>query len=122
MIKSGIVDSIENSKITIKIERDSSCGDNCAMCNACPGKEMFITTYTKENFNVGDYVRLETNTSLILLSAFLVYILPIILLIVGYVIISLYFGLALMVISFIILFIYDKKINIKHMVKVSKVH
>lgn len=122
MNKIGIIENVEGTKITVRIERDSSCGENCAMCNACPGKNMMITLDTDIKFSAGDKVKLETNTKYVLLSAFLVYILPIILLIVGYAVHTLYLGLALMVISFIILFFIDKKINTKHLIKVSKVH
>lgn len=122
MNKNGIVENIDGNKVTVRIQRDSSCGENCAMCNACPGKNMMITVDTDIPLLKGDMVKLETNTKYVLLSAFAVYILPIVLLIVGYVCSTLYVGLALMVISFIILFFIDKKINTKHLIKVSKVH
>lgn len=122
MNKIGIIENVEGTKITVQIERDSSCGENCAMCNACPGKNMMITLDTDIKFSTGDKVKLETNTKYVLLSAFIVYILPIILLIAGYAVHTLYLGLILMVISFIILFFIDKKINTKHLIKVSKVH
>ena len=122
MNKIGIIENVEGTKITVRIERDSSCGENCAMCNACPGKNMMITLDTDIKFSAGDKVKLETNTKYVLLSAFIVYILPIILLIAGYAVHTLYLGLILMVISFIILSFIDKKINTKHLIKVSKVH
>lgn len=122
MNKNGIVENIDDNKVTVRIQRDSSCGENCAMCNACPGKNMMITVDTDIPLSKGDMVKLETNTKYVLLSAFAVYILPIILLIVGYACSTLYIGLVLMVFSFVILFFIDKKINTKHLIKVSKVH
>lgn len=116
------MEKVKGNKITVRIQRDSSCGENCAMCNACPSKNMLITVDTNIPLSMGDKVKIETNTKYVLLSAFSVYILPIILLIVGYAIHTLYFGLTLMIISFIFLYIIDKKINTKHLLKVSKVH
>lgn len=83
---------------------------------------MLITVDTDLPLSAGDKVKLETNTKYVLLSAFAVYILPVILLIAGYAVHTLYLGLALMIISFLILFIIDKKINTKYLIKVSKVH
>ena len=122
MNKTGIVEKKEGSSVTVRIKRDSSCGENCAMCNACPGKNMTITINTDLHLSTGDTVKLETNTSYILLSAFCVYIVPLILLIVGYAISTIYIGLIFMVISFIILHFIDKKINTNYLIKVSKVH
>ncbi len=122
MNKTGIVEKVDGHKIKVKIQRDSSCGDNCAMCNACPGKNMSVTINTDIRLSPGDIVKLETNTKYVLISAFVVYILPIILLIAGYATHSLYIGFALMIIFFTILFQIDKKISTNHLIKVSKVH
>ena len=122
MNKTGTVEFINGEYVSIKIKRDSSCGENCAMCNACPGKNMTVNLQTDKNLKVGDTVKLETNTKYILLSSFLVYIVPIILLIAGYAIANLYIGLICMVSSFVILHFIDKKISEKQLIKVSKVH
>ena len=122
MNKYGFVKKVEGTKITINIQRDSACGENCAMCNACPGKNMLITLESDLNLSEGDKVKLETNTKYVLLSAFCVYILPIVLIIVGYALYTLYLGLILMVLSFTILLQADKKLNTKHLINISKVH
>lgn len=122
MNKQGIVESIKGNEVTVRITRDSSCGENCAMCNACPGKNMLVTLNTDIPLSVNDKVSLQTNSKLILWWAFAVYILPIILLILGYAIFTLYIGVLFMIISFIILFFTDKKINKNHMINISKVH
>ena len=122
MNKYGFVKKVEGTKITINIQRDSACGENCAMCNACPGKNMLITLESDLNLSEGDKVKLETNTKYVLLSAFCVYILPIVLLIAGYALYTLYLGLILMVLSFTILLQADKKLNTKHLINISKVH
>ncbi len=122
MNKIGIVENIEGTKITVKIQRDSACGENCAMCNACPGKDMLVTLESDLDLSEGDKVKLETNTKCVLLSAFCVYILPIVLLIVGYALYTLYLGIILMILSFTILLQADKKLNTKHLINISKVH
>ena len=116
------MEDAKDNQVTILIERDSSCGENCTMCKTCPGKNLRITVYTETPLAKGDYVKLETNTKYVLLSAFIVYLLPIILLIAGYAVFTLYIGILFMTISFIFLFFIDKKINTKHLIKVSKVH
>lgn len=122
MNKNGIVKKVEGNTVTVQIERDSACGENCAMCNACPGKNMIVTVETDIKVSEGDRVKLETNTKTVLLSAFCVYILPIVLLIVGYAAHTLYLGLTLMIFSFTILLQVDKKMSKKHLIKLSKVH
>ena len=122
MNKQGVVEKVEGNNVTVKITRDSSCGENCAMCNACPGKNMHVTLKTDIPLSLNDRVLRETNSSRVLFWAFMVYILPIILLIVGYAIFTLYIGLAFMVISFVILFFFDKKLNKNQLIKLSKVH
>ena len=122
MNKNGVVEKVEGSKVTIKIQHDSACGENCAMCNACPGKDMLITVDTNLKLEAGEKVRLETNTKTVLFSAFCVYILPIVLLIAGYALYTLYLGLTLMIFSFTILLQVDKKLTKKRLIKLSKVH
>lgn len=122
MNKNGVVEKVEGTKVTVRIQRDSACGENCAMCNACPGKDMLVTIETDTKLASGDKVRLETNTKTVLLSAFCTYILPIVLLIIGYAIHTLYLGLILMIFSFTILLQVDKKLRKKHLIKLSKVH
>lgn len=122
MNKQGVVEKIEGNKVTIRVTRDSSCGENCAMCNACPGKNMLITLNTHISLSVNDKVMIETNSKYVLTSAFMVYILPIILLIMGYATFTLYIGLIFMVSSFVILSFIDKKINTNYLIKLSKMH
>ena len=122
MNKNGVVEKVEGTKVTVRIQRDSACGENCAMCNACPGKDMLVTIETDTKLASGDKVRLETNTKTVLLSAFCTYILPIVLLIIGYAIHTLYLGIILMIFSFTILLQVDKKLRKKHLIKLSKVH
>lgn len=122
MNKKGIVEKTNGNMVTVRIQRDSSCGENCAMCNACPSKNMLVNLYTDVPLSSGDTVRLETNAKYVLISAFCVYIVPIILLIAGYALANLYIGLICMALSFVILHFVDKKISTKHLIKVSKVH
>ena len=122
MNKIGIVRNVDQGMATIQITRDSSCGENCAMCGLCFEKNMLITVNTDTTLVNGDLVSLETNTKYVLISAFYVYILPILMLIIGYAVTTLYIGISLMLISFIILYYADKKINKKNLIKVSKMH
>ena len=82
---------------------------------------MLITLESDLNLSEGDKVKLETNTKYVLLSAFCVYILPIVLLIVGYALYTLYLGIILMILSFTIMLQADKMASKKRLIKLSKV-
>ena len=123
MRETGIVTDKQNNKITVKIQRASSCGENCSMCGACKNKEHFVTFETGINVEKGDIVILEVPSKSILKAAFIVYIVPIIFLLFGYYVSDIFFdndafcalsGIILMIISFILVHIYDKKVSDKY--------
>ncbi|KGG81500.1 positive regulator of sigma(E),RseC/MucC [Caloranaerobacter azorensis H53214] len=123
----GFVSRIEGDRAEVIVRRVSSCGDKCTSCKggcSVPG----IKTTIKNTLGAkpGDYVEIRMNTSIVLKSAFLVYVLPLILMIFG-ISLSIYLfknmgysnyenlgfiaGLLFLGFSFIILRLYDKKIK-----------
>ena len=69
MKQKGVVKSV--------IRRKTACGDNCASCGACRMKFQTVTAQNPLGAASGDYVEIETDSKKVLFSAFLVYILPI---------------------------------------------
>lgn len=80
----GKVVDVQGSTLTIIIKRSSMCGENCASCGACAQKNFKITCENTIGAELHDSVILETADSFVLRSAFLVYILPVFLMVAAY--------------------------------------
>ncbi|UUV19838.1 SoxR reducing system RseC family protein [Fusobacteria bacterium ZRK30] len=120
MENKGIVRKIEGKNLYIELFRDSS----CAHCSGCGQKDKTIADlYQYElnediKVNIGDLITFEINNKFILNLALLIYILPVILMILSYIIASklgasegqgIFVSFATLVISFLGFYIYDKK-------------
>ena len=78
----------------IEVTRRSACGHDWAKCGGCGGLEsqtLYVTARNKAEANVGERVLIEGETGQVLGLAVLVYVLPIVLFFVGYVLGSLLF-------------------------------
>ena len=78
----------------IEVTRRSARGHDCAKCGGCGGLEtqtLYVTERNKAEANVGERVLIEGETGQVLGLAVLVYVLPIVLFFVGYVLGSLLF-------------------------------
>jgi len=89
MKQTGYVTNIDKSGITVSVVRSTACGDSCASCSSkCELKNTSIVAQYKEDVKTGDKVVFEMPTGRVILAAFLVYIVPLILLLAGYIIFS----------------------------------
>lgn len=83
MISIGVVESINGQKAMVSLTRHTACGD----CGACQmGKENLdrkIEALNPVGAKVGDRVTMEMADNTVLKAAFIVYIVPLIVLIVG---------------------------------------
>lgn len=122
MTGDGTVISVALNEAVVRISKSSACGHNCASCNACSNPSYEMTVSNPLGAKVGDRVVIESDSSKILALSFLIYILPVFLLIIAAVICQEYslgvlslivFGV---MISFWILLIrlVNKKISIKN--------
>lgn len=66
MEKLGKVRKIENGIAEIEIERDSACGENCAACGLCGGKQLVVSLPVDSTISAGDTVKLAIKDSKIL--------------------------------------------------------
>lgn len=123
----GFVSRVDGDRAEVIVRRVSSCGDKCTSCKggcSVPGIKMTIKNTLRAK--PGDYVEIRMNTNIVLKSAFLVYVLPLVLMVLG-ISLSIYLfknlgysnyenlgfitGLVFLGFSFIILKLYDKKIK-----------
>ncbi len=118
----GIVVKVSANKALVKISKSSACGHDCASCGACSNPSYEMTVSNPINAKAGDRVVIETDTATVLALSFVLYILPVFLLIIASVIFqelsfgiisfSVFAGLILLWICLIKLA--DKKVKIKN--------
>lgn len=83
MTGDGIVSALKGDMARVRISKSSACGHDCASCGACSNPSYEISVINKIGACVGDRVLIETKTSLVLLASFLLYILPVFILIIA---------------------------------------
>lgn len=120
MENKGIVRKIEGKNLYIELFRDSS----CAHCSGCGQKDKTIADlYHYEvnediKINIGDLITFEINNKFILNLALLIYILPVILMILSYLVAAklgasegqgIFVSFATLVISFLGFYFFDKR-------------
>lgn len=136
MLQTGVIEKLHYNNIAeVKITRSSACGDNCASCGLCPGQSSIINAINDINASVGDTVVITMSDKKVLGAAFLVYIVPLIMLIAGYFIGAAVFdkespriltGFFMMATSFAVITYIDKKIkrsytpHISHIINIDK--
>jgi len=93
MKEEGIVKSINGDMAVVVIRRKTACGDNCATCSgACRRSFQEITAKNLCKAKEGEYVSVEMDTGKVFLSAFFVYILPLMVFVTAYGIGGIYLG------------------------------
>ncbi len=79
----GEVTSIQGNKAIVKIQATKGC-ERCRLCTRISDTEMTIQANTIKPVNIGDRVILGFRPGIIIQSAFILYLLPLIALVVGY--------------------------------------
>ncbi len=75
----GFVKQITDDKALVNVVRESSCGGNCAACNACGNREIELLVSNPVQAEIGDFVRITSSSKQVLQSIFLLYVLPVLL-------------------------------------------
>ena len=78
MISAGLVREVKDNKALVRFIRESACGGNCASCGGCGAKPIDVWIDNTLSLVPGEKVEVNTPSSRILLSAFITYILPLI--------------------------------------------
>lgn len=121
-----VIEKLDNSKILVKLFERSGCSD-CAMASLCSlGKtEGEVVEALGNNLSPGDKVKVTEGEGKLILFAFLLFILPLIFFVLGYVIFKNFLkgdllpallGFALMVVYFFILGFFEKKLKNKFLI------
>lgn len=120
----GTVVKKNKDMLTVRVKRGSACGESCAACKVgCPGVEQTIEAKDMCGADAGDTVVLELKSGKVIGAAFLVYILPLILLVCGYGIAHCFsksdvicagVGFIFMIIGFLFLHAYDRRMHGKY--------
>lgn len=80
----GQVVSLVGTEAIVDVRRTSACGDKCGSCKgACSIPATRIKISNTHNAKIGDYVEISMETKSVLLSACIVYILPLISMLIG---------------------------------------
>lgn len=89
MREEGIVVKVYRDLCEVSVLRKTACGENCASCKAtCGAREQLCVAKNMCGAAVGDRVAIEMDSRRVLKSAFLVYILPILVFLTIFAIIS----------------------------------
>ena len=81
----GEVVELKGKQALVRIRRTSACGENCAHCSGeCKPTATVVCAVNGISAKVGDTVKLQMNSGVFLLLAFIGYILPILLCIAVY--------------------------------------
>lgn len=116
MKSSGKVTEVNGNKIKVKMFKESSCA-HCSGCGDASKLTRELNLFYNGEVEIGDIVTFELEDAKMLKIGFLVYILPIIMMLIGFVIsskmgnsekTSVFISFGFLIISFICLHIYDK--------------
>ncbi len=122
MEKIGTVVKVYHDTADVMIMRASSCGENCAMCKgACTPTRRVVGVKNTAGACVGDKVIIMLPDKNVLLAAFFVYIVPIFLMIAGYILFNWYGAAAGLVLPLLILVILDKGLAKRYTATIIKI-
>ena len=117
----GIVTKTNNGIATVQIKRSTTCGEKCSSCSGCSVTSQTSLVNNQIGATIGATVKFELDDRKVLLAAFIVYIVPLISLIAGYVAFGVVYGIVFFAIPFVILKILDKKLAINYIGKITKI-
>ena len=79
----GEVTEVHGDRATVKIQASKSC-ERCRLCTRISDTEMVVEAHVLKPVNIGDHVVLGFHPGIIIQSAFILYLIPLISLILGY--------------------------------------
>ncbi len=79
----GQVVDVNGNKATVKIAASKSC-EKCGLCTKISSTEMIVEAFVDKPVNTGDHVTLSIRPGIIVSSATILYIFPLISLVIGY--------------------------------------
>lgn len=79
-----VLEILENGRILVEIVRTSACGGNCHSCGSCGGTQSRIVAECSDSVSIGDTVRVQISANRYFLLSFLVFLVPLFLIVAGY--------------------------------------
>lgn len=130
MYQKGIIKKTVKNIADVEIQRSTACGESCASCGLCPGRTAVVKADNAIGAKSGDTVILDMADQKVLGAAFLVYIVPVVVLIIGYFIgyailkTEIYgavTGFILMAVTFVIIMMFDKRLKNKYTPRIVRI-
>lgn len=90
MTSVGYVTEVKGDMAKVRFIRESACGGNCSSCGGCNAKTIEKWLKNSLNVNAGDKVIIKTSSEKILFSAFILYILPLVMFFSFYIILNIF--------------------------------
>ena len=87
-VSGTVLEVKENNRILVEIVRQSACGGNCHSCGTCGGTESKIIAECTDSVSVGDRVFVTMPANRYFLLSFLVFLVPLFMIVAGYVALS----------------------------------
>lgn len=91
-VTGSVLQLLDDRKILVQIQRTSACGGNCHSCGSCGGSASQIVAICPETVEVGDRVLLETSTNRYFFLSFLVFFVPIFVIVAGYLLLNRFYS------------------------------
>lgn len=82
----GRVVRLEGNRAVVAVKRESACGGNCGNCGGCKDSSLVVRVKNEKGAKTGDTVVLSMPAGRLLKAAFLVYLVPIFLMLAAYLI------------------------------------
>ena len=122
MTSVGYILEVKGDMAKVRFIRESACGGNCSSCGGCNAKPIEKWIKNTLNVNCKDKVIIKTNSEKILFSAFVLYILPLVMFFSFYIILNIFFseiisllsGILAFFLSFFIAGKYGNRLNIEY--------
>lgn len=86
-----VLQVLEQEKILVEIVRSSACGGNCHSCGSCGGTHSKIVAECSDAVHVGDTVMVTISDNRYFLLSFLVFLVPLLIIVAGYVFLHRFF-------------------------------
>ena len=130
MVQTGLIKKLHGNIADVEIHRSTACGDNCASCGLCSGRTSIVKAANAAGAAEGDTVLIDMADKKVLGAAFLVYIVPLVLLVAGYFIGNALFmtepggiitGFLLMLLSFLPIVFIDRRSRQRYLPKITEI-
>ncbi len=92
MTSVGYITELKGNMAKVRFIRESACGGNCSSCTGCATKPIERWIVYTLNADKGDKVIIKSGSNKILFSAFILYILPLIMFFALYIFIDMFFS------------------------------